>query len=269
MSTTMKKYQQTTRLVWANIRRYRSLIWALAIRELSLRYKGSALGFLWTFVNPILTMTIYSVVFGSLLKVGIDYYSLYLFAGLLLWGFISGALNDSGPSMRASAQLITKAALPPEIIPVRVLFSHVLNYLFTLPLYLLFCLVFWRFPGPGLIQVLIIVPIATYFVFSMLLGISVLGALFRDIQHLLPSILLLIFFTTPVMYRFDALPEWLQRILQFSPFTVIMKMNADVFFFGRWLEAWDVFYMLIISTLFFLASLGFLLHFRARIAERI
>ena len=102
----------------------RRIIWALAIRELKVRDKGSVLGFFWTFMNPLLLMVIYTVVFSSIFKTNIPHYDVYVFSGILLWNAISGCLNDVVACIVQNTALITMAALPPEIFPLRVVLSH-------------------------------------------------------------------------------------------------------------------------------------------------
>jgi lipopolysaccharide transport system permease protein len=265
----MNSMAQTLLNLNLQVFRYRSLIWALSKRELAVRYKGSWLGFLWTFVNPVIQLCVYSLVFGSLFKNRMEDYTSYLFSGIILWNFITGSVSDGASAMSANASLITKSALPPEIIPARVVLTHFLNYSLMLPIAFLF-----DFLSRGSInwmgaQLFLVLPFILFFCFSLALGFSVLGAMFRDVQYLIQSILFALFFTVPVMYQFESLPLELQSYLKYSPFSLVLKMNADILYTRKLLDVGDFFYLIGISVVVFVLSLLILRRYRSRIAERI
>ena len=255
--------------LFRNLYQRRRVIWGLAIRELKVRYKGSLLGFFWTFMNPLLLMVIYTVVFTSIFKTNISHYEVYVFAGILLWNAISGCLNDGAACIVQNTALITKAALPPEIFPLRVVLTHFLNYLLTLPLLFGFSLLRGLDPTLHALQLLFLIPIAIFFMLSVVLGLSVLGAFFRDIQYLVNTLSFALFFTIPVTYPLSILPEKLQKVLILSPLTQLIQMNADAVFFGKLINTGMLIATLGLTISFLIISLLIVRKFHTRIAERI
>ena len=247
----------------------RRIIWTLAIRELKVRYKGSLLGFFWTFMNPLLLMVIYSVVFTSIFKTNIPHYEVYVFSGILLWNAISGCLNDGGACIVQNTSLITKAALPPEIFPVKVVLTHFLNYFLTLPLLFGFSLLRGLIPTFHSLQLFFLIPIAMLFMLSVVLGISVLGAFYRDIQYLVNTLSFALFFTIPVTYPLSILPEKLQTVLILSPLTQLVQMNVDAVFFGKTINTSMLIATFGMTIFFLIISLLIIRKFHSRIAERI
>ena len=247
----------------------RRIIWALTIRELKIRYKGSVLGFFWTFMNPLLLMVIYTVVFTSIFKTNIPHYEVYVFSGILLWNAISGCLNDGAACIVQNTSLITKAALPPEIFPLRVVLTHFLNYLLTLPLLVGFSLLRGLVPTTHALQLLYLIPIAMLFMLSVVLGLSVLGAFYRDIQYLVNTLSFALFFTIPVTYPMSILPEKLQAVLMLSPLTQLIQMSADAVIFGKTINSAMLTATLGMTIGFLVNSLLIIRKFHTRIAERI
>jgi lipopolysaccharide transport system permease protein len=247
----------------------RRIIWALTIRELKVRYKGSVLGFFWTFMNPLLLMVIYTVVFTSIFKTNIPHYEVYVFSGILLWNAISGCLNDGAACIVQNSALITKAALPPEIFPIRVVLTHFLNYLLTLPLLVGFSLLRGLVPTTHALQLLYLIPLTMLFMLSVVLGLSVLGAFYRDIQYLVNTLSFALFFTIPVTYPMSILPEKLQAVLMLSPLTQLIQMSADAFIFGKIINLGMLTATIGMTIIFLLISLLIIRKFHTRIAERI
>ena len=265
----MRPLFEFNRNLFRSLYQKRRVIWALAIRELKVRYKGSLLGFFWTFMNPLLLMVIYTVVFTSIFKTNISHYEVYVFSGILLWNALSGCLNDGGACIVQNTALITKAALPPEIFPIKVVLTHFINYLLTLPLLFGFSLLRGLVPTFHSLQLLFLIPIAMFFMLSVVLGISVLGAFYRDIQYLVNTLSFALFFTIPVTYPISILPEKLQNLLMLSPLTQLIQMNVDAVFFGKTINTSMLAATLSMTIIFMIISLFIIRKFHTRIAERI
>lgn len=265
----MRHFSETIQRLFQRLFQYRGLILALSRRELAVRYKGSVLGFLWTFINPIVQLIVYSAVFGSLWKNPTDHYTLYVFGGVLLWGALIGAINDGAAAMNNNSALITKSALPPEIIPARVVLTHFFNYALTLPLFFIYAFITNEGASLAWMQMLFFIPLALCFCFSVALGLSILGAMFRDVQYLIGSVTFALFFTVPVMYRFDTLPALVQKVLKFSPFTLLVKINGDILYYRRWVSWTELLYLIVMILVIFVGSIIILGRYRSRIAERI
>ena len=185
-----------------------------------------------------------------------------------MW-YASGCLNDGAACLFQNTALITKAALPPEIFPLRVVLTHFLNYLLTLPLLLGFSLLRGLAPTPLSLQLLFLIPLAMFFMLSVVLGLSVLGAFYRDIQYLVNTLSFALFFTIPIAYPLSILPEKIQVVLMISPLTQIIQMNADAVIFGKAVDSGMFSATLVITFTFLVISLLIVRKFHTRIAELI
>ena len=145
-----------------------------------------------------------------------------------MWNAISGCLNDGAACIVQNSALITKAALPPEIFPLRVVFTHFLNYLLTLPLLFGFSILRGLAPTTHSLQLLYLIPIAMILMLSIVLGLSVLGAFFRDIQYLVNTLSFALFFTVPVTYPLSFLSDKLQTLLEKQE--ISKKLHAGIAF---------------------------------------
>lgn len=214
---------------------YRALLFSLIGRDLKGRYRGSVFGFLWTFLNPVLQMLVYSVVFHVYLGNGIDHYPYFLFVGLLPWNWLATSLLTGVSSISDRRDLITKVKFPPQILPMTVIGSALANYLLTLPLMLAFGfangihygLVVVAFPIVVAVQLLVTTGIV-YFVASV-------NVTFRDLQHILGNLVMFAFFLTPIMYSADQIPEQFRRLeLLLNPAAVLVRSYQDIFYSGAW-----------------------------------
>ena len=113
---------------------YRALLWNLTQRELKARYRGSALGFLWTFVNPLLLMGVYGLVFGIIQRNTIPHYTYFIFVGLLPWLWFGSSVGLGASTISDRRDLLTKVRFPAQVLPTTVVATNLVNYLLSLPL---------------------------------------------------------------------------------------------------------------------------------------
>jgi lipopolysaccharide transport system permease protein len=191
---------------------YRELIRNLVLRDLRVRYKGSALGYLWTQLAPLLMMLVFWFVFSVLQPVGLPMFPVFLLVGLLPWNFCSEAVNGGTRSVLDNANLIKKVFFPREVLPLVSVLSSLLNFILSLPMMLLLMAVVqllypplggrlnfaWTF---AYLPVLLI--IETIFLAGVALFASALAVFFRDFVHLIGILLQFWFFLTPVVYSLE------------------------------------------------------------------
>src|SRR5262249_35323923 len=134
----------------ADLYRFRALIVTLVLRELRARYRGSLLGFLWSFLNPLLLMLVYVLVFAVYLRVPWENYAVFLFTGLLPWLWFSSSLAPPAGVTVGSGGLVKRVLFPAEILPLVSVLSNLANLLLSLPLLLGFLWLFGVRPGPTL-----------------------------------------------------------------------------------------------------------------------
>ena len=227
----------------ASLIRYRGLIQSLVARELKARYRGSVLGFVWSFINPLLLLTIYSFVFSVVLP-GLhsketEPYALFMFVGILPWTWFSSSLTEAAGSLISGGNLIKKVLFPAEVLPIVSVLANMVHFIFGLPILAVF-LIYYRRP-PDL-DGLFWFPIAmlVQFVFTCALGLilSALAVHFRDIRDILSNLLTLWFFSTPIIYWINEAPGLGKRVLDFNPMTHLIVSYQEILFFngpvGHW-----------------------------------
>jgi lipopolysaccharide transport system permease protein len=194
----------------------RELIWALAVKELQVRYKRSALGFLWALLNPLMMMVILTMVFSRLLPAQ-DHYSIFLMSALLPWTFFSQALSYSADSIVTNGDLLKKVYVTKSVFPVAATLSNVINFVLSMiPLVLL--LLVMRFPFHRT-WLYLFVPFVSLLLISLGFGFffAIANVFFRDVAHILQVILQAWYFLTPVMYPIDIIPQQYRRLFQLNP----------------------------------------------------
>ena len=223
--------------------RYRALIQSLVARELKARYRGSVLGFFWSFVNPLLLLLIYTFVFTVAMPgargSGLEPYALFLFCGILPWTWFSSSLLESSNVLIASGNLIRKAVFPAEVLPIVTVLAGLAHFAFGLPILAAF-LVYYRTPVVplDLLWFPVIVFVQLLLTLGLALILSALTVHFRDVRELLQNLLTVWFFATPIIYPLWAAPERWQRLLELNPFTHLALAYQETLFRPGPFNAW-------------------------------
>ena len=249
--------------MWHNLARlvrYRGLIQSLVARELKARYRGSVLGFFWSFINPLILLTIYSVVFATFLPNRaelIEPYGLFLFCGILPWTWFSSSLNEASTSLVAGANLIRKVMFPAEVLPLVSVLSNMVHFLLGLPILAGFLLYFEHTPDlADLFWFPVVVVIQLVFTAGLALLLAALTTFFRDIRDLLSHILTFWFFATPIIYPYfqpglEAYRTW----FKWNPFTHLAVSYQELLFFdGPFGHLRSVLLLGALSVVFFLVA---------------
>lgn len=213
--------------------RYRALIAALVGRHLKIRYRGSLLGFLWSMLNPLCLMLVYTLVFKYFIRFDqVEHYTVFVFCGLLPWLWFSSALSEGASSIASSGHLITKSMFPAQVLPFVVVSTSLVNYLLSLPL----LFVFMFFSGSSFSLSILLLPFIVLIQFVLLYGLALalaaLNVFYRDIQHLLGNLLTLLFFLTPITYPVSAIPERFRTFLQFNPLAALTSLYHSLIIDG-------------------------------------
>ncbi|KJE77100.1 ABC transporter permease [Ferrimicrobium acidiphilum] len=195
----------------ANIWRYRDLLKDLVAKEIKVKYKDSALGFIWSLLNPAMFILIYYIVFQKILKNGIPLFAIYLATGLLAWNlFQSGVLGATG-SVVGNSGLVKKVAFPREILALASVGSAFIFFLFQTVVLAIFLVVFRVAPSPRFVW---LVPLALLgllmFACALAVLLSGVNVYLRDMQHLMEILLQAWFWATPIVYPFMELSKQLR-----------------------------------------------------------
>lgn len=209
---------------WSEIWHYRELLFFLGWRDVTIRYKQTALGVLWAFIQPFIKLVVFSVIFGGIAKIDYEGHPppIYIFAGLLPWQFFSEALSRSSQSVVGSANLITKVYFPRLIVPLSSAGACLVD--FAISFLILFGLMFY-YGTPFTLGLLTIIPLVILTILTALgtgIFLSALSVAYRDFQHLIPFAVQIWFFLTPVVYPVKAIPPAWQWLLALNPMTGIV-----------------------------------------------
>jgi ABC-type polysaccharide/polyol phosphate export permease len=222
--------------------RYRGLIQSLVARELKARYRGSVLGFFWSFVNPLLLLLIYSVVFKYFLPRGDDElppYEVFLFCGLLPWTWFSTSLLESSNVLISGGNLIKKVLFPAEILPIVTVLANMVHFLLGLPILFGFIL-YHRLPlhPTELAWFPVAVAVQLILTLGFALILSSLTVHFRDLRDILANLVSFWFFATPIIYLYTTMPANVMWWLNLNPFTHLAITYQEILYFpgpvGHW-----------------------------------
>lgn len=208
------------RLDLTQLWRYRDLLWFLALRDVKVRYKQTLLGAAWAVIQPLAMMVVASVFFGRLLGVTdrIDVpYPIFFFAGMLAWTFFAGAVSASAMSLVTNAQMLRKVYFPRLIVPVASLGAPMVDLFVSAAV--LVGMMFWY--GVPLSWQLLWLPVIGVTMATAVLGagltLAALNVVYRDFRYVVPFMLQLWFFVTPVIYPVTIVPQQWQWLLSLNP----------------------------------------------------
>jgi ABC-type polysaccharide/polyol phosphate export permease len=253
--------------------RYRALVQSLVSRELKARYRGSILGFLWSFVNPLLLLLTYTLVFTVILpnrQPDIQPFFLFLFCGILPWTWFQASLAESSGVIIAGGNLIKKVLFPAEVLPAVTVLANLAHFLLGLPILFAFLALRGKLAWTALLLPL---PIVVQLVLTLgfALFLSALTVHFRDIQNILTHVLHLWFFATPVIYSYAALSEGslLRRALRLNPMTHVIVTYQQMLFYGN-VDHWrGLFLAFVVGVVAFAAGAFLFDRLRDTLAEEV
>lgn len=213
---------------------YRQMLYSFVRRDLRGRYKASVLGFLWTFVNPLLQLIVYTIVFSGILKTGIDKYYLFLFVALVPWIFFQASITGGSSSIIAHQDLVKKIYFPREVIPISYVTSCFVNMLFS------FVIIFAVVIVSGVklnILGLLCLPVIMFVEYIMAVGLALITSsvtvYFRDLEHILGIVTMAWMYLTPIMYPIEMIPEDFRKVFMFNPLVPIINAYREVMYYGR------------------------------------
>lgn len=214
--------------------RYRGLIKMLVTKELKARYRGTFLGFLWSFLNPLIATLTYVLVFSVYMKVQMENYSVFLLCGLLPWTWLASSINEASNSILANGGLIKKIYMPTEIFPLVYVISNLINFLFSLPILLLLILLLnLKISLPLLFFFPVLIIVQLLFTVGIALFVSSMTVKFRDFIYVIPNVITIWYFLTPIMYPSTLIPEKFKLLLWLNPFALLSIAYQDLFYYNR------------------------------------
>lgn len=197
------------------------------------KYKGSFLGVLWSFINPLLSVLVYAIVFPYIMRIKVENYLIYLITGIIPWTFFTSAINTGIISILSNADIIKKVYFPRIILPISSVTSALVNFFISCIIILAFCI----FGGVGISASLLWLPLVALIQYVMLLGftfiLSAIEMYMRDIEHIVNFVLAMAFYATPILYTPDIFPDNLSWILKINPMAYLVNAYRDIFLYHQ------------------------------------
>jgi len=195
------------RELWA----YRELLFALTGREIRIRYKQTAIGVLWAVIQPVLTMVVFTLIFGRLGKLPSDGlpYALFVFTALLPWQLFARALTQGSASMVTMGGMMGKIYFPRVIAPLSSVLSGLIDFAIAFAVLMVLMVWYGAWPGWQVVYAPLFIGLALAAAFAVSLWLSALNTEYRDVQHAMPFVTQVWMFVTPVIYPTSMIPaEW-------------------------------------------------------------
>ena len=210
---------------------YREMIYMLVRRDLRGKYKGSMLGFAWTFINPLLQLAVYTMVFSVVMRSGIDKYYIFLFVALIPWLAMANSVTGGATCVTGQQNLVTKIHFPRQVLPITTVTTQFVNMLLCMIVVLAVCLfsiglnlaVLWYLIPVILVEYLLAMGIAFL--------VSGLTVYFRDLEHILGIFVMAWQFLSPVMYSVEMVPEHLRGVFNLNPMTSVITAYRQILYY--------------------------------------
>lgn len=235
--------------IFKNLYQYRELLKTSIKKEVRGKYKNSFLGVIWSFLNPLLQIVVYAIVFPLILRNNQENYVIFLCCGLIPWTFFATSINRSAFSFVENGNLLKKVYFPREIIPISIVTSEAINFLISTIIILGFVIC----GGLGITKYVIMYPLVLIVQYFIVLAISIvissICVYLRDLQHFIGVALQLLFYAAPVVYAPSTIPENFQWVLKFNPMTYIINAYRDIFYNQQMLEIKPLLIVLLLAII--------------------
>ena len=225
---------------------YRELLKSNVKKEIRGKYKGSFLGVLWSFINPLLSVLVYAIVFPYILRVKQENYLIFLIVGVIPWNFFVTVIQQGTTTILGNQNIIKKVFFPREILPISVAVSALINFFIS-------CIIILAFTigsGIGISYHIILLPIIALIEFILSLGIifilSAVNVYVRDTEYIVNFITTMLFYGTPVLYSLSMFKGKFLTLIQLNPMTHIIEAYRSILYY----QTWPDFSTLLIVTLF-------------------
>jgi lipopolysaccharide transport system permease protein len=250
--------------------RYRHLLRNLVARDLKLKYRGSVLGFLWSLLNPLVMIAVYTFAFTYVLNVRTPRYASFVLIGIVTWGFFAGTMQGSTMSITASGNLLHSVLFPRVILPIAGVLFNLAQFLLTITVFLpVLFLAYQVIPGPQTLLFPIFLVLQVLFITGAALVLSTATTYFRDVQHLLEVGLNVAFWATPILYEYTLVPERFRFAMLLSPMAPFIRAYQDIFHYQVWPD-WSV---CLLATAYgigmFVAGLSVFVTYEDMLAEQV
>ncbi len=211
---------------------YREMIFSLVRRDLKGKYKNSLIGFMWTFLNPLFQLLIYTFAFSVVMPINVENYYMHLFVALIPWIFFSACLTGGARAVTDQQEMVKKIYFPREVLPISFATSQFVNMLLSF----LVIFVVLLLSGIGInLQAIVWLPIVFLIQYVLALGItmacSAISVYYRDMEQIFGILSLGLMYACPVVYSMDSVPEEFKGIIRLNPMTAIIEAYRDILYY--------------------------------------
>ncbi len=235
-----------------NLYEYRELLKTNVQKEIRGKYKGAWLGILWSLLNPLLLLIVYSIIFPHILKIQVPNYTMYLCVALLPWTCFTSTIQLGTFAVVTNGNIVKKVYFPREILPISVVTSGIINFLITSIVMFAFLI----FGGIGFSPYIVFFPLIVLLQYLIMLGITfILSAVtvyIRDLEHLVGIALMVLFYATPIVYTMESIPGNIAWILNINPMTHVISAYRDILYYQQMPNWSNLGILFIIATILFI-----------------
>ena len=215
-----------------NIWNFRDMVFELTHRELRGKYKGSVLGFLWTYINPLMQILVYAFVFSQIFRSGIEKFHLYLIVSMFPFNFFTGGVIQGLGSIRYQGDLVKKVYFPRQILPIVSLTVNFVNMLISfLIIYSILLVSGWGIDLKLQVWLLPVMVIEYFFALGLALMLSAVEVYFRDIEHIVTVLMMIWMYVTPMFYSIEIIPEKFLPVFYCNPMLYVIGMYQQILYY--------------------------------------
>jgi lipopolysaccharide transport system permease protein len=210
--------------------RNRDLLWLLTKKEITLKYKRTALGILWSLLNPILLALVLFVAFKIFMRIKMENYTFFLLSALFPWNWFSASITMSTGTLISNISLIKKIRFPKHFLLLATILAQLVNLIFALPIIIVFSYIYGKGPGMNwLFAVPILIVIQFMVTTGICFAISMINAYFRDMEYIIGIVVSMLFWITPIIYPLDMVPDAYRVYLILNPLTYLITAWREIF----------------------------------------
>ena len=243
--------------VFKELYQYRELLKTNVHKEIRGKYKGSILGVFWSFLNPLLMVAVYAIVFPYLMRMQQDNYLVFLITGVIPWVFFTNVVTSGCNCVWINGGIIKKVYFPREILPISVVLAGLVNFLISC----IIIVIFYFGGGIGISLNVLWLPVIVIIQCALSLGLlfilSAINVYVRDIEYLVQFIMNLVFYGTPILYNVSMFPERFRWILYLNPLAHLIDAYRAIFYYKQMPDVYSLCIVGIVS--FMILICGYLI----------
>lgn len=251
------------------IYRYRHMLMTLVKQDINGRYKGSFFGFLWTLLNPLLMLVVYSIVFQFVFRSNIEHYPIYLFICLMPWNTFANSIANGTTCASNNASILKKVYFPREVLPLSVVISNTIQYFFSAVIIFIALLV----SGVGVSWFALFLPVMVFIQALFTLGIifllSAANVYVRDVQYIMNPVMMIWMYASPILYSISMVPEKYVDLYRLNPMVSIMEGYQSILYSQTFPDFKSLGIVLVVSIVIFIIGYVVFNKLQRRFAEEV